>query len=211
MSDATIGFAPRIEPEDSVRADMYALFARLYFSAPDSELLRMIGTAPLLSDDTDSGRLAVSWARLCAACRVMDADAALDEYEGLFGGIGKPAISLYGSYYASAQLPGSAGQFLVDLRAHLSGLGLGLQRGLNLPEDHLSGLFETMRILVAGSQHSLPRTIADQHAFFERFVASWYVKCCTAIGSAALANFYRTVAECTEAFLAVEDASFAIA
>ena len=211
MSDATIGFAPQIEPEDHVRADLYALFARLYFSAPDAELLRMIGSAPLLAEEADSGRLAMAWARLCAACRVMDAEAAVDEYEALFGGVGKPAISLYGSFYASAQAPGTAGQFLVDLRANLSDLGLGLQRGLNLPEDHLSGLFETMRILIAGNENAPPRTLAEQHAFFKRFIASWFSKCCTAITGAAIANFYKTVGECTDAFLAVEDESFAIA
>ena len=211
MSATTIGFAPRIDPEESVRADLYALFARLYFSAPDAELLRMIGTAPLLSAEFDSSRLAVSWARLCAACRAMDADAALDEYEALFGGIGKPAISLYGSFYASADMPGTAGAFLVDLRANLAELGLGLQHGLNLPEDHLSGLFETMRMLVAGSENSPPRKLEDQHAFFKRFIASWYAQCCTAIAAAPIANFYRTVAQCAEAFLAVEDESFTIA
>ena len=211
MSGATIGFAARLEPEDRARADLYALFARLYFSAPDAELLRMIGTAPLLADESDSGRLAVAWARLCAACRVMDADAASEEYEALFGGIGKPAISVYGSFYASADSPGTAGQFLVDLRAALAELGLGLRHGLNLPEDHLSGLFETMRILISGNENSTPRTLAEQRAFFERFIASWYAKCCTAIAGAAIANFYRIVAECTEAFLAIEDESFAIA
>ena len=211
MSDATIEFAPRLEPEERVRADLYALFARLYFSAPDAQLLQMIGTAPLLAEEVESGRLPVAWARLSAAARVMDVDAALDEYEALFGGVGKPEISLYVSFYASAHARGSAGQFLVDLRTALSRLGFGLQTGLNLPEDHLSALFETMRMLVAGNKKSPPRTLAEQHAFFNRFIAPWYAKCCTAITGAPIANFYKTVAECTDAFLAVEDESFAIA
>lgn len=211
MSEATIGFAPQLEPEERVRADLYALFARLYFSSPDAQLLRMIGTAPLLAEEADSGRLPIAWARLCAASRVMDAEAAQDEYEALFGGVGKPEISLYVSYYASAHAPGSAGQFLVDLRSVLAEFGFGLRPGMNLPEDHLAALFETMRMLVAGNDKVPPRLLAEQHAFFDRFLAPWYAECCIAIAGAPIANFYKTVAECTGAFLAVEDESFAIA
>lgn len=211
MSASTIGFVPCLEPEDRVRADFYALLAQLYFSAPDAQLLRIMGTAPLLTAEADSGRLAVAWARLSAAARVMDPDAAQDEYDALFGGVGKSVISLFGSFYAGAHAPGSAGQLLVELRAALADLGLGLQVGLSMPEDHLSALFETMRLLVAGKADSGPRSLAEQQAFFKKFIAPWYAKCCSAITETPIANFYKTVAECTVAFLAVEDESFAIA
>lgn len=210
MSASTIGFAPRLEPEDRVRADFYALLARLYFSAPDAQLLRMMGTAPLLAAAADSARLAIAWARLSAAARVMAPDAAHDEYDALFGGVGKSVISLFGSFYAGAHAPGSAGQFLVALRAALADLGLGLQTGQSMPEDHLSALFETMRLLVEGNAAAGPRTLAEQQAVFRKFIAPWYAKCCSAIAETPIANFYKTVAECTDAFLAVEDESFAI-
>ena len=45
---ATVAFAPAIEPEDQVRADFYALFARLFFAAPDAALLSTMGSAPFL-------------------------------------------------------------------------------------------------------------------------------------------------------------------
>jgi TorA maturation chaperone TorD len=211
MSTPAIGFVPRPEPEDRARADFYALLARLYLSAPDARLLHSIGAAPPLAAEADSGRLAVAWARLSAAARVMDRDAAQDEYDALFGGVGKSAVSLFGSYYADALAPGSAGQFLVALRAALAELGLGLQTGQNMPEDHLSALFETMRLLIERNDPSGPRNLARQRAFFGKFVAPWYAKCCGAICIPSVANFYRTVAECTDAFLAVEEESFAIA
>jgi TorA maturation chaperone TorD len=211
MSASTLGFVARLEPEDRVRADFYALLARLYFSAPDAQLLRTMGAAPLLAAEADSARLAVAWARLSAAARVMDSEAAQDEYDALFGGVGKSLISLFGSFYAGAHGPGSAGQFLVALRAALADLGLGLQAGQNTPEDHLSALFETMRLLVAGNADSGPRSLAEQLAFFRKFIAPWYPKCCSAIAETPIANFYKIVAECTDAFLAVEDESFAIA
>jgi TorA maturation chaperone TorD len=211
MSASTIGFAPRLEPEDRVRADFYALLARLYFSAPDGQLLRTMGTAPLLAAEADSARLALAWARLSAAAGVMDPDAAHDEYEALFGGVGKSVISLFGSFYVGAHAPGSAGQFLVELRAALADLGLGLQTGQSMPEDHLSALFETMRLLVEGNAAAGPRTVAEQLAFFKKFIAPWYAKCCSAIVETPIANFYKTVAECAHAFLEIEYESFAIA
>lgn len=211
MSASTIGFVPRLEPEDRVRADFYALFARLYFSAPDAQLLHSMGTAPLLAAEADSVRLAVAWARLSAAARVMDPDAARDEYDALFGGVGKSVISLFGSYYAGAHAPGVAGQFLVELRTALADLGLGLQVGLSMPGDHLSALFETMRLLVEGNAVAGPRTLVEQQAFFRKFIAPWCAKCCGAKIETPIANFYKTAAECNDAFLAVEDESFAIA
>lgn len=211
MSGTTIGFVHRLEPEDQVRADFYALLARLYFSPPDGELLRVMGSAPLLAAEADASALAIAWAKLAAAARVMDVDAAQEEYEALFGGVGKSLISLYASYYAAGDVPGVAGQFLVDLRAALADLGLGLRTGQNLPEDHLSALFETMRLLIAGNAESGPRSIAEQRAFFTKFIGPCYAECCTAIAAATIANFYRTVAQCTIAFMAVEDESLAIA
>lgn len=211
MTASTIAFAPHLEPEDRVRADFYALLARLYFSAPDAPLLRMMGSAPLLAAEADAAGLAIAWARLAAAARVMDPDAARDEYAALFGGVGKSLVSLFVSYYAAADAPGVAGQFLVDLRAELANLGLGLQTGKNLPEDHLSALFETMRLLIEGHETSGPRTLAEQQKFFRQFIGPWYAKCCGAITQTSIANFYKIVGECTVAFLAIEDESFAIA
>lgn len=211
MNASTIGFRPRLEPEDRVRADFYAVFARLYFSAPDAQLLHLIGTAPLLAAATDSTRLALAWERLAAASRVMDPDAAAEEFDALFGGVGRSLISLFGSFYAGALATGSAGQFLVDLRAALADLGLGPRIGQSMPEDHLSALFETMRLLVEGNSESGPRTVAEQQMFFRKFIAPWYAECCNAITESSIANFYKTVAQCTDAFLAIEDESFAIA
>jgi TorA maturation chaperone TorD len=211
MSAPEIGFAPQLEPEDRARADFYALLARLCFSAPDGALLHLLGSAPPLAADADSTRLAVAWARLCAASRVLDPAAVQEEYDALFGGVGKSLISLFGSYYAAAEAPGSAGQFLVELRATLADLGLALQAGQNMPEDHLSALLETMRLLIAGNADTGARTVAEQAAFFSKFIAPWYAKCCSAITNSTIANTYQLVAECTDAFLAIEDESFAVA
>ena len=211
MPTATIGFVRLLEPEDRVRADLYALLARLFFGPPDAGLLRTMGSAPLIAEEADTSPLAIAWARLAAASRVMDPDAASDEYEALFGGVGKSLISPYASYHASANTPGAAGQYLVDLRADLAGRGIALQEGQSIPEDHCAALFETMRLLIAGNDEIAPSPIEEQRAFFARFIAPFYAICCNAISQSSVANFYRIVAECSSAFLAIEDESLAIA
>lgn len=211
MDSEPVGFAATIDPEDRLRADFYALFARLFLGPPDAELLRMIGNAPLLDSEADDAPLAIAWAKLSAASRVMDPDAAADEFDALFGGIGKSEISLFGSYYVGEKEPAARGQFLVDLREALARLGLGLQAGRNTPEDHVSVLCETMRLLIAGSAMVRPRALDVQSEFFARFMAPWHADLCAAIAFSSLANVYTLVAECLSAFLAVENQSFEIA
>ena len=215
MTSAPVNLVARIEPEDRMRADFYALLARLFFARPDAELLRMMGNAPLLETDADGeandAPLAIAWARLSAAARVMDVDAAADEYDALFGGIGHSEISLFASNYVGDPPGTGATAFIVDLRAALAGLGIGLQSGQTLPEDHIAALLEAMRLLIAGSDSVPARDLVAQQQFFQRFIAPWQARCCTAIDLSRLANFYRTVAECTDAFLAMEKSAFEIA
>ncbi len=215
MSGAAVNVVTRIEPEDRMRADFYAVFARLYFAGPDTGLLRMIGEAPLVDYESDfeaaSTPLAIAWARLAAAARVMDAEAATDEYDALFGGIGRSEISVFGAYYVGIDAPGAGGNFLVELREALSELQISPKVGQNTPEDHICAVFETMRLLIHGDGDARPRDIGVQSRFFRKFVGCWAPDCCAAICQSQLANFYRSVAECTNAFLAVESQSFEIA
>ena len=211
MGSEPVGFVATIDPEDRLRADFYALFARLFLAPPDAELLRMIGNSPLLDSEADAAPLAIAWAKLSAAARVMDADAAADEFDALFGGIGKSEISLFGSHYVGEKEPSARDQFLVDLREALARLGLGLKTGQSTPEDHISVLCETMRLLIAGSPMVQPRALEIQSEFFAKFIAPWHADLCAAIACFSLANVFTLVAECLSAFLAVENESFEIA
>jgi len=208
MTAATpIGIVPKLEPEERLRADLYALFSRLFFAAPDAALLRLVAASPLVDRDTADSPFVRAWDRLCAACSAMDAEAAADEYDALFGGIGRSEISLFASRYVGEDAPGAAGTFLVDLRKALGNAGLGRKTGQNLPEDHVSAVLETMRFLI---EHSSADALDGQRDFFVRFVAPWYVSCCNAISTCKLANFYRSVAESMREYLAVENESFDI-
>ena len=184
--------------EDRSRGEFYALLARLYADAPDAKLLQSIAAAQPIEDD---GAVAGAWNRLIAASGVMDADAAAQEYTDLFIGVGQCEVNLHGSHWiAGAMLE----RPLAELRGALAALGLGRRRDVVMLEDHLSALFETMRLLVAGEGDRRPASVATQRAFFERHIAPWAFLCCSAIHQSSIANYYSRVAELTTQFMALD-------
>jgi len=198
-----------IAGEDQARANFYALLGRLYAAAPDAALLRAIAQADELRVETRSGvaqDLAEAWRTLKTASGAMDPEAAAQEYVDLFVGVGESEVSLHGAEY----LRSAGGSVLAELRSELSRLGLSRQAGTSMFEDHLASVLETMRVLIAGTQGVEPRPVGEQSAFFARFVADWVPRCCAAIISAPIANYYRRVAEFTGFFVAIERDSFAI-
>jgi TorA maturation chaperone TorD len=204
----------RLEPEDQARADFYALLARLYAEAPDAALLRAIAAAPPLGvaahnegADVAAASLPAAWDLLRAASAAMDADAATDEYNNLFIGVGKSEINLHASHWLTGFMMEKP---LADVRATLASLGLGRRAGVSLVEDHLAALFETMRILIAGQDDRRPALLAEQRALFERHILSWVFQCCGAMRDSSVANYYRRVAQFTDCFMALERDSFAI-
>ena len=99
---------------------------------------------------------------------------------------------------------------LVELRSDLARLGLSRRPESAVLEDHLSALFETMRLLVEGDGERRPVSVDDQRAFFERHIEPWVPDLCTALRQTPLANFYLPVSEFTQLFVAIERDSFAI-
>jgi TorA maturation chaperone TorD len=137
----------------------------------------------------------------------MTVDAAAEEYNDLFVGVGKSEVNLHGSHWIAGFMMDKP---LVELRATLARLGLGQRPGTTMLEDHLSALCETMRLLIAGCADRSPSSVLEQKAFFERHVASWVPACCDAICTTPVANYYRRVAQFTDCFVALERDSFAI-
>jgi len=214
MADATIAVDRRLDPEDQARADFYALLARLYARAPDAALLDAIaGAAPLavathVNDAGDNAvGLARAWDRLREASAVMGADAATQEYNDLFVGVGTPEVNIHASHWIAGAMMQKP---LADVRAALAGLGLARKPEVAMVEDHLAALFETMRLLVAGDGRRGPEPVARQREFFERHIAGWAGDCCAAIEQNSVANYYRAAAKFTALFVALERDSFAI-
>ncbi|MDQ6621572.1 MAG: molecular chaperone TorD family protein [Pseudomonadota bacterium] len=204
-----------IAPEDQARANFYALLSRLYAGAPDGPLLKALAGASALAtstvlDDQDAlaATVGTAWDRLRAASSVMDPDAALQEYTDLFIGVGRSEVNLHASHWITGFMMDKP---LVEVRSTLSKLGLGRRADAINVEDHLAAIFETMRILVAGFAGRPPAPADDQQQFFDRHIAPWIERCCSAITSNSVANYYARVAEFTQSFVALERESFAMA
>lgn len=190
--------------EDAARADFYALLSRLFQSPPDGALLGALAAAAPIPADGDR-RLAKAWQDLSDASSAMDSDAALDEYDALYGGVGKSPVSLYAGFYAGAA---AIDHPRVRIRADLAGLGLAPSETATEPEDHFAALFDAMRVLVAGGAGRGPATVREQRRFFESHLAPAFRGFLDATSDALQANYYRRVAALAAAFLAIESESF---
>ena len=212
MSETAISVQHPLPPEDQARGEFYALLARLFADAPDASLLAAIAAAPALAPSTHDGDggpgdgLAEAWGALRAASAVVEPEAARDEYQTLFVGVGRSEISLYASHYLAPQ----SGRPLAQIRATLAGLGLARRPESSEFEDHLAIVLETMRMLVAGDAGRRPASIVEQQAFFDQHIDPWAGACCGAISVNSVANYYRRVAQFTDRFLALERDSFAV-
>ncbi len=191
-----------VSAEDAARADFYALLARLFLAPPDGALLRHLAEAPSLPPEGDAA-LGAAWRDLVDASSVMDPQAALEEYDLLFAGLGKPRVALYAGAHVGAS---AVDHPRVRIRADLAALGLAPRS--NEPEDHLARLFEAMRVLAAGGAGRAPASVAEQRAFFDAHVKAAAGSLFTKVGATPEANYYRTVAAFGGAFLALEIASF---
>jgi TorA maturation chaperone TorD len=211
MTETTASMAVRgpLPTEDQARADFYALLGRLFAAAPDAPLLRAIAQADDLPVETAEGagrELAEAWRMLKAASEATDAEAAAQEYVDLFVGVGKSEVTLHAAGYMRS----AGGSVLAEIRAELARLGLGRQASIDVYEDHLAAVFETMRVLIAGAPGVSSRSVAEQKKYFAAYVAPSVPGCCAAIIASPIANYYRRVAEFTELFVAIERDSLAM-
>ncbi len=189
---------PALNDEDRARADHYAMIARLFRAPPDAALLAMIRR--IAADfATSTGPLAEAWAALAQAAQ-RDAEAIGEEYDRLFIGVGRPQVFLYGSYYQAGFLMEEP---LAVLRDDLAALGLARRAGVGESEDHVAGLAEAMRHLIAGGA-----PIARQRDFYRRHLEPWVGRLADALEAAPGADFYAPAGRLCRAFCAIESAAF---
>jgi TorA maturation chaperone TorD len=199
---ARVEAPPPVQPEDAARADFYALLATLFHHAPEGRLLRTIAIAPAI--ENGNADLARAWSALVAAAGIVDEEAVAEEYEALFIGLGKARVSAYAGFYLGAGAENPRARIIRDLAA----LGLSRVEEATEPEDHFAGLFDAMRVLVAGGAGRPPAPIAEQRRFHEAHVKPGAGRFLAAVREAPESNFYRKVAALGEAFLAIENESF---
>lgn len=206
MQASPISLQLPLASEDQARADIYAVLARLFAGAPDAAFLATLGAAERMAA-TDASPVVAAWNRLADASIAMDADAAREEYDGLFIGVGKSEVNLHASHWLAGFMMEKP---LAELRTELALLGLARKGAATMVEDHAAALFEAMRLLISGSDERQPAAIPVQRNFFEKQLLPWIFDCCAAIEQNSLANYYRRAAEFCSLFMAVERDSLAM-
>ena len=205
MSDftATMQFAAPDDREELARAEVYGLLASLLHAEPDEALYEQLKVA-VTEAPAPGAFLEASWSEVVAASRRLPLTAVHDEYVALFGGVAKPEVMLYGSWFIFGALNEKP---LADLRHDLAALGLERPPGVLETEDHIASLCEVMRYLIAGDDAGVSN-LAAQQRFFNAHLRPWVERLCDAIASHPGADFYRAVAVFARDFFAVEAQGF---
>ncbi|MDE2604828.1 MAG: molecular chaperone TorD family protein [Burkholderiales bacterium] len=189
--------------EETARAEIYGLLAQLYYAPPAPELLAALRVA-VTEAPAQGAFLEEPWRQLVGAARERTDTAIAEEYDALFGGVGKPEIHLFGSHYLAGFLNEKP---LARLRDTLAQLGLARDEAMPETEDHVAYLCEVMRYLIAGDDVAVAN-LARQQAFFAEHLQPWMEPLCDAISGHPKARFYARLAEFTRAFMGVEAQGF---
>ena len=189
--------------EETARAEVYGLLAAMYYAPPSPELMGQLRVA-VTEAPAAGGFLEEPWRHVVGAARdLSDADVA-DEYDALFGGVGKPEVFLFGSHYLSGFLNEKP---LAQLRGDLAALGLARDETMPETEDHVAYVCEVMRYLIAGDDVEVAN-LTQQQKFFSAHVQPWVTQMCDAIEAHPKARFYAALAGFTRAFVSVEAQGF---
>jgi TorA maturation chaperone TorD len=183
--------------EEVARAEMYGLLAILYYQP--AQLQAAVTEAP-----EQGGFLEEPWRDLVAQARAMTAPQIAQEFDSLFGGVGKPEVYLFGSHYLSGFLNEKP---LVLLRDDLAALGLSRSEQMPETEDHLAYLLEVMRYLIAGDDVAVCN-LSRQAEFFSRHLQPWLMAMAEAVMAHPRAAFYARLAALTQSFASVEAQGF---
>lgn len=189
--------------EETARAEIYGLLSALFYQPPEPNLLAQLRVA-VTEAPAPGAYLEASWREVVARAREMSDQAIADEFNTLFGGVGKPEIYLFGSHYLSGFLNEKP---LVRLRDDLAALGLGRDEAMRETEDHIAYVCEVMRYLIAGDDVAVAN-LTQQGAFFAAHFQPWAPALCEAVMAHPRAVFYRSLAEFMAAFVSVEAQGF---
>jgi len=189
--------------EETARAEVYGLLAALYYAPPSPDLLSQLRVA-VTEAPAAGGFLEEPWRQFVGAVRELSDEQVANEYDALFGGVGKPEVYLFGSYYLSGFLNEKP---LAALRGDLAALGLARDETMPETEDHFACVCEVMRYLIAGDDVEVAN-LTQQQKFFSAHVQPWATQMCDAITAHPKARFYAALAGFTVAFVSVETQGF---
>ena len=197
MSEA--GPSTGLTPEDEARATVYGLIARLFYAAPDQDILGQVLHSSAFEGSKEP--IAIAWRELLDACRSAFPVVLENEHTELFVGTGKAEVTPYLTHYTIKYATDNP---LVELRQQLMRWGMQRTESAHEPEDHIAGICETMRFAIA-VQH---RSFEEQKSFFDRFIYRGGTAFCDAVSASAKADFYRLAARFARAFFELEREAF---
>ena len=189
--------------EETARAELYGVLALLYYAAPSPELIAQL-CAAATEAPAAGALLEEPWRVLVGMARSLPDGAIAQEFDALFGGIGKPEVYLYGSHFLSGFLNEKP---LARLRTDLAALGLARDDAMSETEDHVACLCEVMRYLIAGDDVAVAN-LTRQREFFSQHLQPWVGRMCADIEQHPRAGFYAGLAGLTRAFMDVEAHGF---
>ena len=192
--------APKVAPEEELRAHLYRLVA-FHLSAPlEDEDVR--AAAGLVGNDTPLGRAVSRFANVAAR----SSPAALrEEFQDLFIGVGRGLFVPYGSYYLTGFLHEKP---LAKLRQDMERLGLARNAGVAEPEDHISSVLEMMAGLIDGA-YGRPLPLAEQKTFYATHVGSWAPFFFRDLEGCEASPFYAALGSVGRVFMEIEHDAFA--
>ncbi len=185
--------------ENAFRLDVYALLARLFRGAPDSQVLDWLACLDVNAPVIPQQNMAASWPLIKLAAQQSNSTRVADEYQCLFIGVGRGELVPFGSWYLTGSLMEMP---LAHLRRDLLELGFERETNVKEPEDHISALLEVMMMLAQSGDEKL------QQRFFNRHLSPWFVQFCRDLKQAKNAVFYAAIGELALQFLTVEQIRF---
>ena len=198
-----IGFAAADDAEELARAEVYGLLAALFYAPPTAEMHAQFQVA-VTEAPAAGGFLERAWGDLVAAARRLSREQIASEFSGLFQGVGKPEIFVYGSFYIAGRLNEKP---LVALRHTLRELAITKSDDVSETEDHIASLCEVMRYLIAGDDVATAN-LATQRRFFDVHLRPWAGAFFDALEAHPQADFYAALARFARDFFAVEQQAF---
>lgn len=189
--------------EETARSELYGLLALMYYAPPATELIANLRVSATEAPAAGAF-LEEPWRALVGLARSLTDAEIQSEYITLFGGVGKPEVYLYGSYFLSGFLNEKP---LARLRTELASLGLARDEAMSETEDHVAYLCEVMRYLIAGEDVTVSN-LTRQREFFSTHLQPWVTTLCDTLQKHPKARFYAALAELTRAFMSVEAQGF---
>lgn len=191
-----------VSEEDALRADLYDFLGAFLASPPDKVLLKK--AAGLTGDHSDIGRGVTA---LSAVAGAFAPQAAREEFEALFIGLGRGELLPYASYYMTGFLHEKP---LAALRNDMSRLGIERAPNVYEPEDNIASLFEMMAGMIRGRFFGAA-SLDDQKRFFNTHIRPWAGHFFTDLEGAKNSVLYAPIGAIGRAFVEVEREAFRMA